>query len=56
MFIQDISLKKLNVAEPTVGRIFMVLELHSKNRQNKLDVLCDDIIHVTKKYSLEGNC
>lgn len=53
-FIPDIPLKQLNVDEPTVGRIFMVLELPSINRQNELDVLCDDITNVTEKYSLEG--
>lgn len=53
-FIQDILLKKLNVDEPTDERIFMVLELPSKNRQNILDVLCNDITIITEKYSLEG--
>lgn len=56
MFIKDISLKKLNVDEPTVGRIFMVLELPPINRQNKFEVLRQDITHVTEQYSLEGNC
>lgn len=53
-FIPDIPLKQLNVNEPTDERIFMVLELPSKNRQNNLDVLCDAINFITEKYSLEG--
>lgn len=55
-FIRDITLKKLDVDEPAVGRIFLVLELPTKNRQNNEDVLCDDIKNVTEKYSLEGKC
>lgn len=55
-FLQDISLRKLDVDKAAVGRIFLVLELPSKNRQNSVDVLSDDIENVTEKYSLEGKC
>lgn len=55
-FLQDISLRKLNVDEPTVGRIFLVLELPSKNMQNNEDVLSKDIGDIIKKHLLKGNC
>lgn len=55
-FLQDISLRKLNADEPAVGRIFLVLELPSKNRQNNVDVLSEDIEDIIKKHLLKGKC
>lgn len=55
-YLQDISLRKLNVNEPAVGQIFLVLDLPSKNRQNNVDVLSEDIGDIIKKHSLKGNC
>lgn len=55
-YLQDISLRKLKVDEPAVGRIFLVLELPTKNRQNNVDVLSDDIEDIAKKHLLEGKC
>lgn len=54
-FLQDISLRKIK-AEQAVGRIFFVLELPSKNRQNNVDVLSDDIKDITENHCLEGKC
>lgn len=48
------SLKKLKVEEPAAGRIFLVLELPLKNRQNNVDVLTSDIEYITRKHFLEG--
>lgn len=52
-FLQDISLRKLKVGETAVGRIFLVLDLPSKNRQNNVDVLSKDIEDITGKHLLE---
>lgn len=52
-FLQDISLRKLKVGERAVGRIFLVLELPSKNRQNNVDVLSIDIEDIARKHLLE---
>lgn len=54
-FLQDISLRKIK-DEKAVGRIFLVLELPSKNRQNNVDVLSDDIEKITIYHCLEGKC
>lgn len=54
-FLQDISLRKIK-AEQAFGRIFFVLELPSKNRQNNVDVLSDDIKDITENHCLEGKC
>lgn len=54
-FLQDISLRKIK-DEKAVGRIFLVLELPSKNRQNNVDVLSDDIEKITINHCLEGKC
>lgn len=53
--LEDISLRKPNVDEPDVGRIFLVLELPSKNRQNNVDVLSEDIEDILEKHLLKGN-
>lgn len=53
--LEDISLRKPNVDEPAVGRIFLVLELPSKNRQNNVDVLSEDIEDILEKHLLKGN-
>lgn len=55
-FLQDISLRKLTVDEPAAGQIFLVLELPSKNRQNNVDVLSEDIEDIIKKHLLKGKC
>lgn len=55
-FLQDISLRKIKEGESAIGRIFLVLELPSKNRQNNVDVLSDDIKDITRNYFLEGKC
>lgn len=55
-FLQDISLRKIKEDEQAVGRIFLVLELPSKNRQNNVDVLSDDIEDITRNHCLEGKC
>uniref|UniRef100_K1QWB3 Uncharacterized protein n=1 Tax=Magallana gigas TaxID=29159 RepID=K1QWB3_MAGGI len=52
-FLKDMSLKKLKVEEPAAGRIFLVLELPLKNRQNNVDVLTSDIEYITRKHLLE---
>lgn len=53
-FLQDVSLRKLNFDEPAVGQIFLVLQLHSKNMQNNVDVLSEDIGDIIEKHLLKG--
>lgn len=55
-FLQDISLRKIKENEQADGRIFLVLELPSKNRQNNVDVLSDDIKKITRNHRLKGKC
>lgn len=57
-FLQDISSRKLDeqVDKPADRRIFLVLVLPPKNRQNNVDVLSDDIQKVAEIYSLGGKC
>lgn len=59
-FLQDISFRKLDeqekVDKPADGRIFLVLVLPPKNRQNNVDILSDDIQKVAEKYSLGSKC
>lgn len=55
-FLQDISSRKLDeqVDKPADRRIFLVLVLPPKNRQNNVDVLTSDIEFITRKHFLEG--
>lgn len=56
MFLNGLPVKEFESEQPIPERLFLVFILHSANRQNNVDMMCNFLVEAKEHLLSKGEC